>query len=91
MAQQIRRFSVGQTAKVFGVLYALMGLCFAPFILVFGMMAPEGQAFGTIFAIGMPVLYGAMGLVGAALGCVLYNLVAGWVGGIEVEVDQVGP
>ncbi len=90
MAQRITRFSVGQTAKVFGVLYALIGLCLAPFFLVFGMMAPEGQGLGTVFAIAMPVLYGAMGLVGAAIGCALYNLVAGWVGGIEVELDQSG-
>lgn len=88
MAQRIRRFSVGQTAKVFGVMYALIGLCFAPFFFLFSAMAPEGQSFGTIFAIAMPVLYGAMGLVGAAIGCVLYNLIAGWVGGIEMELDQ---
>lgn len=88
MAQRIRRFSVGQTAKVFGVLYSLIGLLFLPFFLVFGMMAPEGQGLSTIFAVAMPVLYGAMGLVGAAIGCLMYNMVAGWVGGIEIEIDQ---
>ena len=28
------------------------------------------------------------GIVGGAIGAALYNLVAGWVGGIEVEIDQ---
>lgn len=33
MSQQIRRFGIGQTAKVVAVLYALMGLVFLPFFL----------------------------------------------------------
>ena len=89
MAQQIRRFSIGQSAKFLGVLYALFGLIFVPFFLLVGMFGPEGTGgFGTLFALGMPVMYGVMGLVGGAIGAALYNLVAGWVGGIEVEFEQ---
>ena len=88
MAQQIRRFSIGQSAKFLGVLYALFGLIFVPFFLLMEMFAPEGTGgFGTVFAIGMPVMYGVLGLVGGAIGAALYNLVAGWVGGIEVELE----
>jgi hypothetical protein len=32
-------------------------------------------------------MYGVMGLVGGAVGAALYNLVAGWIGGIEVEIS----
>ena len=32
-------------------------------------------------------MYGLMGVVGGAIGAALYNLVAGWVGGIEVELE----
>jgi hypothetical protein len=91
VAQRISRFSIGQSAKFLGVLYLLFGLLFVPFFLLMGMFAPEGQggfAFGTIFAIGMPVMYGIFGVVGGAIGAALYNLVAGWVGGIEVELDE---
>jgi hypothetical protein len=88
VAQRITRFSIGQTAKFLGVLYLLMGLVFVPFFLLMGAFAPEGTAgFGTMFAIAMPVLYGVMGIVGGAVGAGLYNLVAGWIGGIEVEID----
>ena len=86
---QIKRFSIGQAAKFMGVLYLLFGLLFMPFFLLFGMFAPEGQgAFGTMFALGIPVMHACMGVVGGAIGAALYNLVAGWVGGIEVELDQ---
>jgi hypothetical protein len=89
---QIKRFSIGQAAKFLGVLYLLFGLLFIPFFLVIGMMAPRdesGFAFfgGTMMAVAMPVLYGIFGVIGGAIGAALYNLVAGWVGGIEVEIE----
>lgn len=88
MAQSIRRFSIGQAAKFMGVMYLLFGLIFAPFFLLVGMFAPEGSGgFGTIFALAIPIIYGLMGVVAGALGAAIYNLVAGWVGGIEVEME----
>ena len=89
MAQRIRRFSVGQSAKFLGVLYLLMGLLFIPFFLLMETFAPEGTGgFGTLFAVAMPLMYGVLGVIGGAIGAALYNLVAGWIGGLEVEIDQ---
>jgi hypothetical protein len=90
VAQRISRFSIGQSAKFLGVLYLLFGLLFVPFFLLMGMFSPDGAGFpfGTIFAIAMPVMYGVFGVIGGAIFAVLYNLVAGWVGGIEVELEQ---
>jgi hypothetical protein len=88
MAQRIKRFSIGQSAKVLGVLYLLFGLLFVPFFLLMGAFGPEGAAgFGTVFALGMPLMYAVFGLIGGAIGAALYNLVAGWVGGIEIEME----
>jgi len=86
VTQRITKFSVVQTAKVLGVLYALMGLVFVPIFLVAGRMTPGGQAFGMGFALALPIIYGVMGFVFTAIGCALYNMVSGWVGGIEVEL-----
>lgn len=86
MAQQIRRFSVGQTAKVIGVLYALMGLVFVPIVLIASMYSPDKTGFGPGFALALPVMYGVLGFVFTAIGCAIYNVVAGLVGGIEVEL-----
>ena len=87
MPQQIRRFGVGQTAKVAGVLYGLMGLVFVPVVLIISMVSPDEAGFGPGFALALPIIYGVLGFIFTALGCALYNLVAGWVGGVEVELD----
>jgi hypothetical protein len=88
MAQRIRRFGVGQTAKVLGVLYALLGLVFAPFLVIAALFAPDTAGFGIGFAIAIPIVYGVVGFIFTAIGCLIYNLVAGWVGGIEIDVIE---
>ena len=88
MAQRIRRFGVGQTAKMLGVLYALMGVVLIPIFLVATMYAPDATGYGMGVAIALPVIYGVIGFVFTAIGCAIYNLVAGWIGGIEVEIEQ---
>lgn len=90
MRQQIRKFGVGQTAKVAGVLYALMGLVFIPVFLVMSAFAPKETGVGAGFAFVVPILYGVCGFIGTAIACALYNFVAKLVGGIEVEIDSGG-
>ena len=91
MVQRLSSFSVGQTAKVLGVLYGLMGLIFVPFFLLVAMFSPQREGdLGIGFALALPVLYGVMGFVFTAIGCALYNWVAGMVGGIEIKLDN-GP
>jgi len=86
--QQIRRFGIGQTAKVVGVLYALLGLVAVPIFLAASAFSPREVGFGTGFALGLPIIYGVMGFVFTAIACVIYNFVAGFVGGIEVELES---
>ena len=88
MPQQIRRFGIGQTAKVVAVLYALMGLIFVPIFLVAAAIAPKEAGFGTGFALALPILYGVLGFIFTAIACAVYNFVAGFVGGIEVELES---
>jgi len=35
----------------------------------------------------LPIMYGVIGFIAGAIGAALYNLVAGVVGGIEIEVE----
>lgn len=91
MVQRLSRFSIGQTAKVLGLLYGLMGLIFVPFLLIATMLSPNDVGFGVGFALALPILYGLLGFVFTAIGCALYNWVARKVGGIEVSLDtEVG-
>lgn len=92
MIQRIRRLGIGQMAKVMGALYFLIGILIAAIIGLFGSMLPsareEGAAlFGGAFLVAMPIIYGLFGVVAGALVAWLYNVVAGFTGGIEMELD----
>ena len=51
--------------------------------------APGAVVAGIMFGMGifMPVIYGVLGFVIGVVGAAIYNLVVGWIGGIEVEVE----
>lgn len=87
MVHRLTRFSVGQTAKVVALLYALLALILVPLLLVATMASPEQERFGLGFALALPVIYGVVGYVFTALGCALYNWLATKVGGIEFTLD----
>ena len=99
----IRRVGVMSMAKLMGVLYGglglLIGAAFALISIVGGgaMLAGGGEegALGGGMMMGMgvamiviaPVFYGLTGFLAGALTGWLYNLAAGWVGGIEVDIQ----
>jgi hypothetical protein len=93
--KRIKRFAPLQLGKMLAILYGIMGLIFIPFFLLMTLVAahmPAQQrvgllAFGAGFAVFVPIIYAAMGFVFGALGALIYNLVAKWIGGIEVEVE----
>lgn len=93
--RRIKRFAPLQLGKMLAVLYGLMGLLFLPFFLIMSAVStqlPAEQrvgmmAFGLGFALFMPLMYAAMGFVFGVIGALIYNVVAKWIGGIEVEVE----
>jgi len=100
----IRRFGIVRTATVAAVIYALLSLGFwliiaLPLALVAGTSSGGqfGAAFGAgavgvlLFGLIATVAYAVIGWVMVALGCLVYNVAAGWVGGIEVEVSGLPP
>ena len=101
MTRTLKRVAPLQFGKMMGVLYALLGLIFLPFFGLFALIgafaqsgSKEAGAAGAIAAGGMllmgilmPVIYGIFGFVFGALSALLYNVIARWIGGIEVEVE----
>jgi hypothetical protein len=99
----IRRIGVLSLAKIMGVLYGglglVIGICFALFSMLGGgaMMASgaEGSAGGGGMLMGMgigmaivaPIFYGVLGFIGGLLSGWLFNLAAGFVGGLEIETQ----
>jgi hypothetical protein len=93
----VKRIGPGSAFKVGLALYGLLGLIFG---LIFGLismlggaLAPPAQAgaFRMFFGVGaiiiLPLVYGIFGGIMAAISAALYNLVAGWVGGLEVDIS----
>jgi hypothetical protein len=39
------------------------------------------------FGVFIPIIYGVMGFVFGIITAAIYNVIAGWIGGIEVEVE----
>jgi hypothetical protein len=87
LVHRIRRFEPFSTAKVAGVIYAIFGLIFAPIFILASMFAPDEAGVGIGLAVAIPIIYGIIGFIGTLIAAAIYNLVAGWVGGIEVELD----
>lgn len=48
-----------------------------------------GIVVGLVVMIGLPILYGLIGFVFGALGALIYNVLSGFVGGIEIEVENI--
>ena len=86
MKYELRRFGVLQTARILGIIYAILGLLLAPFLALGSMFGPEQDGFGLVFALILPAVYGLLGFVMTVIAAALYNWIAGWVGGIAFEL-----
>jgi hypothetical protein len=86
-------------AKVLGLIYGGIGLiagamigCFAVVGAALGHGANYGNPFlGTLFGVGaivlLPLLYGTLGMLAGLILSAFYNLIARWVGGIQVTLQ----
>jgi hypothetical protein len=93
----VRRVNPLSLAKVAGILYAILGLIigaiFSLFSLVASSMMPDRDAgpFAMVFGVGAiiaaPIFYGILGFIMSLIMAALYNLVAGMVGGVEVDLQ----
>ncbi len=93
----IKRIGAVSCAKITGLLYAIVGLLFGGIMalisLAGGLAAMGGNRMGSPFAffgvgavIVFPLLYGAFGFVMTLIAASIYNVLAGVVGGIELDV-----
>lgn len=93
----VRRIGPGSAFKVGLAMYALMGLLFGIIFALISMLGgalalpAEAGAFRMFFGVGaivfLPIFYGVIGGIFAALGALIYNVVAGWLGGLEVDIS----
>jgi hypothetical protein len=55
------------------------------------LMGNEGAFAGLMFGVGsiitLPIFYGVLGLISGIITALIYNVVTGFIGGLEIEVD----
>lgn len=98
----IKRIGVVKAGVIQACVMALFGLIAGLCMLLFGSFAGglmgaaggdagAGLGLGMIGGIGavifLPILYGVFGFIAGVIGAAVYNLVARFVGGLELEVQ----
>lgn len=93
----IKRIGPLSLAKLSGLLYAIAGLVLggifslAAMAGAFASQTADAAGFEAIIGVGavivFPILYGVMGFVGTLIAAWLYNVAAGVVGGVEVDIQ----
>lgn len=93
----LKSVGVFSVAKMVGAIYGVMGLLVVPLFLSMAMFGwanaggnsfgGAGAAFGIALAVMAPILYGLMGFVTGAIGALLYNVFAKWMGGFELQLQ----
>lgn len=91
----LKRISPLSLGKVSAIIYAIFGLIAGIFITIFFLVGisvakPESAFFlpvlGAASIIILPIFYGIIGFVAGVVGAFIYNLIARWIGGIEVTL-----
>jgi hypothetical protein len=95
LTKRIKRIAPLQLGKMSAVLHGIMAVIFVPFMLLSFLFTPDVpagnrvgfMAFTAGFGLLMPVFYAVMGFVAGVVGAFVYNVVAKWIGGIEIELE----
>jgi|SRR5215469_5308814 len=90
MKKQITRISIIQSSKVATALYVLLGFIYTligiPMVMFGG---DKLKIMGTIYIL-MPIFMAVFGFIFFVIFAAIYNLLAKWLGGMEVEVTDIG-
>jgi hypothetical protein len=89
MKKQLIRISILQSSKIMTALNVLMGFIYSLIavpMIVFG--TPQLRIIGCVYLF-MPVFLGIFGFVFFVIFAAIYNLLAQWLGGVEVEVRNI--
>jgi hypothetical protein len=99
---KLKKIDPMSAAKIEGLIGVVFGLIAGLFMVIAGagirsMMGGygDGYNYGSMmagFGIGaiiiMPIMYGIGGFIAGAVVAWIYNLAAGWIGGIEIDLEN---
>ncbi len=92
----VKSVDVLSVAKMLAAIQACLGLLIGAIVTLVALAglgadrdgALPGLLFGVAAVVVLPIFYGVMGAVVGALSALLYNLFAGMVGGVRLDVEQ---
>lgn len=92
---EIKKIGALSAGKFMGILYAIIGLVIGIIITLVSIVGSSIGAdigggfwlFGIFSFIGFPIGYGIMGFISGIVAAGGYNMVASWIGGIEIEIE----
>ena len=99
MKKEITRFDVGSVALMAGTVMAVVSLLLC--IIFFSVLSlpftgksiggyERGLVFGSgiLFVILVPIIYGVVGVISGALSALVYNFIAGRIGGVKIYIRE---
>jgi hypothetical protein len=92
VTKRLSRIAPWQAGKLFALIYFFFSLLFVIPMLLITAFAPAPAGPGPKLGLGMlvsfPFLYALAGLILVPLGCWIYNIAAGMVGGLQVSISD---
>lgn len=93
----IKRIDPMSVAKITGIIAAVFGLIAGIIFFLFGSMlglsGGQGSGLGMAMAGGfmsiilLPIMYGIFGFIGGLIQAWVYNIAAGYVGGVRIDTE----
>jgi hypothetical protein len=94
---RLRSINVVQLALMYGVICAVIGIILGLILALAAMIAPSAfstagmSSIGALGLILFPIIYAIvlfiLGFLEGLIIAALYNLVAGWIGGVEIQLE----
>jgi len=86
--KRIKKIGVVQTAKVVGILYALLSaVILVPMGIIMIVSGANGNPIGAWLTLLGPIFYGLITFVMIAILSLVYNFISKKIGGIEIELE----
>jgi hypothetical protein len=92
----INKIGVFSLGKIFALVYGIIGLILGAFMSLFflangSMMGTRGAAIEMMFGAGsviiIPIFYAVIGFIVGIITAAVFNVVTGFAGGLEIEVE----
>ena len=91
MKKQLISISILQSSKIMTALYVLMGFIYTLIgipMIIFG--GDKLRIVGIVYLF-MPIVSGIFGFIFFVIFAAVYNALAAWLGGVEVEIKDIDP